>query len=472
MVPSPRGATLLILALGLCAVSCGESQPNPPPDPIVSRWAPAPVVVVVVVDTLARHTLEGWQGEFATSPNLRSFFDDATLLADTLAVRGLTSPAIASILTGVYPRNHGVRRNTGWDPPRLPTLIEKFHDAGYYTMGYAANTCQFIDAGVDDRYCTWSEEMPAIATHAERDRLLLDELLARIDGRPADQPLFVWVHLMNPHKPYTQIEPWYSEFHPEPYEGQLDAEDSDDLELAMVGEVPFDDEDLRYVQAVYMSQVKETDSHFGELVAALQLRDLWDEAVVLFGVDHGESLGVRGDGYLYHGCSPYNDVLAIPFAIRAPGRLPQGLVLEGWVSQVDIGPTLADTAGIGWEGERDGDSLVDDILEGQLAPRVAYFERKETAAGMVSDGFKYFRDTNLGNTSCLPYSVLHPYPGASVALHDLQADPWEFDNLVGTEPMLAEEMQGQLCAWVLESPWLTGEEDTGTLVDHCSELVR
>ena len=459
---------LLVLGLGLGAGACGESEPPQLPDPIVSRWEPTPVVVVVVVDTLARHTLEGWQGDFATSPNLQAFFSDATLLADTMAVRGLTSPAIASILTGSYPRNHGIRRNTGWDPPRLPTLIEKFHDAGYYTMGYAANTCQFIDSGVDDRYCTWSEEMPAIATHTERDRMLLDELLVRIDDRPAEQPLFVWMHLMNPHKPYTLIEPWYSEFHPQPYEGDLDAENSHDLEQVMLGELPFDDEDLQYVQAVYMSQVKETDSLFGEFVVELQQRDLWDEAVVLFGVDHGESLGARGDGYIHHGCSPYNDVMALPFAIRAPGRLPQGLALDGWVSQVDIGPTLADTAGIGWSGDRDGDSLVDDILEGELTPRTVYFERKETAAGIVRDGFKYFRDTNMGNTSCLPYSVFHPYPGAPVALHDLDADPEETDNLIDAEPQLAQDLHDELCAWVLQSPWLISEDATNTLVDHCS----
>jgi len=461
----------LSLATGLVLGACTESEPPPLPDPIVSRWEPAPVVVVVVVDTLARHTLEGWQEEFATSPELRAFFDDATLLADTLATRGLTSPAIASILTGSYPRNHGIRRNTGWDPPRLPTLIEKFHDAGYYTMGYAANTCQFIDNGVDDRFCTWSEEVSGIADHAERDRMLLDELLVRIDDRPADQPLFVWLHLMNPHKPYTLIEPWYSEFHPNAYEGPLDAEDTDDLEQVMLGEIPFDDEDLRYVQAVYMSQVRETDSLFGELVAALQQRDLWDEAVVLFGVDHGESVGVRGDGYLYHGCSPYNDVMALPFALRAPGRLPRGLALTGWVSQVDIGPTLADAAGIGWGGERDGDSLVDEILEGELAPRTTYFERKETAAGVVSDGFKFFRDTNMGNASCLPYSTFNPYPGATLAMHDLQADPEETENLVGTELQLAGELEAELCAWVLQSPWLIGEDGTNTLVEHCEDLL-
>jgi len=468
---TPRPAVLLLVLTAMLA-SCGEDEPVADPDDIVSRWEPAPVVVMVVVDTLARHTLQPWQTEFATSPNLAGFFEESTVLADTLAVRGITSPAIGSILTGAYPRAHGVRKNTGWEHPRLPTLLQKFQDAGYQTMGFAANTCQFIDEGVDERYCTWSEEMFEITDHAERDRMLVEELVARIDARDTEQPLFVWLHLMNPHTPYTLIEPWYSEFHPDPYEGHIDPEDTQDLNDAILGHVPFADADLAHVQAVYMSQVRETDELIGELYEELQQRGLWDDAVVLFGADHGESLGVRGDDYLYHGCSPFNDVLAVAFAIRAPGRLPHGLWLEGWVSQVDIGPTFADVAGIGWTGARDGATVVDEILEGALGERDVFLERGLVTAGVISGGFKYVRDEDAGNTSCPPYSRDHPYPGAHNGLYDLQTDTWEIVNLADDEPALRDDLRVKLCTWILEEPWLGSEDETNRLIDRCADLMR
>ena len=462
------------LALGLVAVSvgCSGDEPDSGPEDIVSRWEPAPVVALVVVDTLARHTLQPWQTDHATSPNLQEFFEDSTVLADTLAVRGITSPAIGSILTGAYPRAHGVRKNSGWDPPRLPTLLQKFQDAGYQTMGFASNTCQFIDEGVDDRYCTWSEEMPEIATLGERDHMLVEELLAQIDARDPAQPLFVWLHLMNPHTPYTLTEPWYSEFHPDPYEGYIDAEDTEDLDQAILGEIPFDDADLAHVRAVYMSQVRETDELLGELFGGLRDRGMWDDAVVMFGADHGESLGRRGDDYLYHGCSPFNDVLAVAFAIRAPGRLPQGAWLDGWVSQVDVGPTLADVAGIGWSGARDGATLVDEILDDRLAERDVFLERGLVTAGVLSGGFKYVRDEDEGNTSCPPYSRDHPYPGARDGLYDVQSDTWELSNVADAEPALRDDMHLTLCTWILEEPWLGTEDETNRLTDRCAELLE
>ena len=346
--------------VALATLGCREPADEPPGD-IISEWDPAPVVVVVAVDTLARHTMEGWQSSFQTHPNISAFFAESTHFRDVLAVRSITSPAVASILTGVYPHRHGVRRNTGWPLPVQPTLMERFDDAGYHVMGFASNTCQFLDRGVDVRGCTWSHENDGVyENHAVRDRELVDEFWDQLDQRPADQPLFVWMHLMNPHTPYTLIEPYYSEFHPDPYEGAIDASADAQLDAAILGQIPFDEADLAHVKAVYMSQVRDTDDLFGEILDGLSGRGLLEDSVVMFAVDHGESLGERSD-YLYHGCSPYNDVLAVTFAIRAVGRLPAGLALHGWVSQVDLGPTLAQVAGLDWSGDREGRSLVDDV---------------------------------------------------------------------------------------------------------------
>jgi arylsulfatase A-like enzyme len=452
----------------LAALGCRETEVDPPDD-IISEWDPAPVVVVVAVDTLARHTMEGWQSSFETHPNISAFFTRSTHFRDVLAVRSLTSPAVASILTGVYPHSHGVRRNTGWAVPVQPTLMERFDDAGYHVMGFASNTCQFLDRGVDVRGCTWSHENEGVYdNHAVRDRELVDEFWGQLDLRPTDQPLFVWIHLMNPHVPYTLIEPYYSEFHPGPYEGDIDASSDSDLDAAILGQIPFDEADLAHVKAVYMSQVRDTDDLFGELLEGIGERGLLEDAVVMFGVDHGESLGQRSD-YLYHGCSPYNDALAVTFAIEAEDRLPGGLALEGWVSQVDMAPTLAEVAGLDWSGDREGRSLVDDVLGGALQDHDVFFERDVETAGIVRGQTKYLRDEDMGNGSCPPYSRHNRYPGELNELYDMAADPDEAVNLAASQPALQTELLTDLCGFVNDGYWYTGMlVDSTRLVDTCA----
>ncbi len=451
--------------------SCREPEEEPPDD-IISEWAPAPVVVLVAVDTLARHTMEGWQSAHATHPNLSAFFAESTHFRDVLAVRGITSPAVASTLTGVYPHSHGVRRNTGWPLPIQPTLMERFDEAGYHVIGAASNTCQFIDRGVDVRVCTWSHENEGVyENHAVRDRELVDQFWVELDQRPADEPLFVWMHLMNPHVPYTLIEPYYSEFHPEEYTGEIDASAGLQLDAAILGQIPFDEEDLAHVRAVYMSQVRDTDDLFGELMAGLADRGLLEDSVVMFGVDHGESLGERSD-YLYHGCSPYNDVLAVTFAVRAPDRLPAGLALDGWVSQVDMGPTLIQTAGLDWSGDREGRSLVDDVLAGAVTEHDLFFERDVETAGIVRGQTKYIRDEDEGNDSCPPYSRHNKYPGELDELYDMAADPEEAVNLAASQPALQAELLADLCAFVNEGYWYAGAlVDTTRLGTTCAQFA-
>ncbi|MFT5681530.1 MAG: arylsulfatase A-like enzyme [Myxococcota bacterium] len=441
-----------------------------------SRFEPAEVVVVVFVDTLARQHMSGWQTQAQTTPVIDDFFDTSVVFENTFTVRGLTSVATASVLTGTYPRTHGVRNNSGWSAPSEPTLIERFEQAGYHTIGLAANACQFIDGVTDTEDCVWSQNVEGIdsvvgITHEERDRLLLSTLSERLDERPKGTPLFVWIHLMNPHEPYTRVESWYSEFHPEPYTGTLDATDGDQLDDAILGELPIEGADLAEIHAVYRSQLRETDAVFEGILSAFDERGLRDEAVIAFGADHGEALGARSN-YLYHGCSLTNEVNVVPFAISAPGRLPVAWHSE-WVSQVDFAPTLADVAGIGWTGQRDGENLVDGVLAGAIEERPLFAEGGGSTAIVLSGGYKYIRDENQGNSNCPPYNLGQPYPGQRDALYDLLTDPGETTDLTDTETVVLSQLRGELCDWVLDGTWTTPETDPNNpLVRTCKNLSR
>ncbi len=53
-----------------------------------------------------------------------------------------------------------------------------------------------------------------------------------LDERPADRPFFLWLHLYDPHEPYTPKEPFRSRYPDRPYDGEVAYTDS------LVGDVP------------------------------------------------------------------------------------------------------------------------------------------------------------------------------------------------------------------------------------------
>lgn len=446
---------MLFLFLSACT--------TPAEDTLVSRWEPADVVVAVVVDTLAWHRLRP-----ETTPNIASFFTERGVwMPKVLATRGLTSVATASLLTGTYPRKHQIRSNEGWSAPPMPTLIERFDAAGYFTIGLAANACQFIES-TDAGACTWAKSYPEVPLTA-RDAWLLDALPGALDQRPADQPLFIWVHLISPHHPYQPVEEHFGTFLPEGNSSTLDTSDTELLESIVLGKADMSDEDLARLRAAYDSRVRYTDDNFKELLDILDSRSLLDEAVVLFGSDHGESLWTNSN-YFFHGCSPYTDVLRVPFGLVAPDRLPAGATVEGWVSQVDIGPTLADAAGIGWTGDRDGVTLIDDILGGRTPDRPVFAERGERTVTVVHGDWSYVLSPDGGYTGCRPYSPTQPYPGQQEALFDLRTDPLSANNIALQNPEQTSTMKKTLCSWLSQETWSRSTQQNGSndLLERCN----
>ena len=482
MQPRPHGATLAPmsppLTMLLALLSCGGGAddtggPKRETRPIDARDDQPDTVVMVIVDTLARRHVQPWQQEWQTTPELAAFFEDAVVLADTQVVRGLTSVSVSSIASGVYPRFHGVRNNREWDSPWNPILTEMFQGAGYTTLGYSANTCQFIDRGVDERFCTWNWEVPdTYETQVARDQALITELSASLQARGADEKLFIWLHLINPHDPFNPEQDWYSQFHPEDYTGELDPEDPLQLDQWILEEHPITEEEQRHLDAVYASQVREMDRQLGELFDTLAEVGRWDDSVVMITADHGEELGAH-HSYFYHGCSAYQQTMQVASAIRAPGRLPAGLWIDTPISSTDLAPTLADLSGIGWEGYRDGETLLAQLQAGAVEERPIYFERALSTAGVVHQGHRYILDLNEGFDECKPFDLTDlAFPGEYEELYDHASDPEEQIDLADSEPELLADMRELTCTWITSDVWYSEDADeTHPMVTTCRQVL-
>ncbi len=438
----------------------------------VHRWDPAPTVVLVTVDSLRADFLgereEGWD----TAPFLRSLFDEGVLLPHVQAARNITGPALTSILTGTYPRDHKIRVNDA-EAPVFPLLSERFQAAGYRTLGFSANLCMLLDSGFDQTGCTFDlpgSEAGWEATRDETNRADLSRAIRKLDP---DEPVFAWLHLNQVHNPYILEQAWYDRFHPEPYGGELDVTSVNDIVDIELGRDDVTEEDLRHLRAVYASEVRAMDERVRAFVSDLQDAGRWDDAIFVFGADHGEEL-VDHFNYFGHGCSPYQPVARLVFSVRAPGRLPAGLTLHGWVSQTDIAPTLVDVASaFDWTGFRAGRSLVDEMLAGEFDEQPAFFERGVETASLAWKGHRLILSGVRGYDQCAPFSQDEAmFPSEPCELYDLEADPWERTNLAEdpAHSALRADLTDRVCDWVEERPWVETDEmmASNTLVQTCA----
>ncbi len=427
-------------------------------------------VVLITTDTTNARMLMGNEDQWVTAPNIWSFFDESTVFRHVLSTRSLTRVALSSLSTGSYPRDHGVRTNGGSCNANTTHLAKRFKDAGYHTLGYSANMCCVMEVGMDERVCADAATVGGLSGLAERDRLLTDRLNYRLKTLIPEERIFVWLHLNQPHDPYHSVDEWYEEFHPHSYEGRLDASSQADAFKVILGTMPFSEEDLVHLEAVYASQLRDMDENIADVFDTLRAVDRYEDALIVFGSDHGEGLAEHYN-YFFHGCSAFNSALNVVYAFRAPGLIPEGQVLDGWTSIVNVAPTITEIVdAFDWSGNLGGHSLLDTMTSGVETERVAYFERGTEAAGVISGDYKYTVAGMQGNSACEPYqSAGSAFPGEFDDLYDLAADPGETENLAEEMPELVEELRTQVCLWINDRDWVGWDDNRNhKLLERCS----
>src|SRR3954467_8881215 len=132
MSRQPSAMTRLLPALGaLMLASCARSARQADLRPI-----PAQNVLLITIDTLRADALGAYGGPAATPALDRLAAEGVRFdFAHAHAVTTLTSHA--SILTGSYPFQHGLRDNTGYRlPPHSRTMAMLLKEAGYETAAF------------------------------------------------------------------------------------------------------------------------------------------------------------------------------------------------------------------------------------------------------------------------------------------------------------------------------------------------
>jgi len=422
-----------------------RSRPAPP---VRSARPRRPNLLVYLIDTLRPDRLGCYGLERPTSPAIDRFAAGAVRWIEARAQAPWTKPAVATLLTGLYPVAHRAQGSWGVLREEVETIAERLAPAGYQSAMFTANSNtshRFGFAQGWDHFELMTEGRGRAIRHLQSFEMTAP-VVEWLDGRDPERPFLLVVHTIDPHDSYTPGERFRHRLAP-----GVDPELGTRERLAELGglDAPEAEARARELLHLYDAEIAQNDESFGELLAALDARGLGDDTAVLLVSDHGEEFLEHG-GWK-HGFTLYEEQLRIPLILRLPDGERAGTVLPGPVEQIDVVPTLLDLAGVGPARELPGRSLLDELEPGLASPRpsFAWLERQGTSLSAVTfEQWKLIRTTGAWEP---------PAGRAPALLFGLGTDPGERDDQALGARLRRLWLGGSLAA--AEARWAAGGDE-------------
>ena len=281
---------------------------------------PRPNVLVITVDALRADRLSSYGYARPTSPNLDRLLTQGVRFTRARVVEPLTTPGLCSMLTSLYPHQHGASRNGLRIRPGLISLPKILLAHGYRTGAFVGNwTLRDKLSGLGGHFEDYEEVLTrqrwrflrSEATAEDLTGLSLQWIRDHLAARPR-QPFLLWVHYVEPHAPYRRHKDFAER-------------------LGFGAQKKVSDQDR------YDTEVAFVDHFIGELLGGLEKLSLSEKTLVVFASDHGESLGEHK--YWGHGRNLYEPSLWIPMGIYWPGHLRSQKVTASALN-LDLAPTV------------------------------------------------------------------------------------------------------------------------------------
>jgi len=448
-----RVCTTFFIVLAL--FSCDERPVTPPK---------GPNVILISVDTLRRDHLPVYGYRHNTAPRLAGFADSAVVFENAIAASTNTTPSHASMLTGLYPDSHGAVFNLYRIKESAVTLAEILKGQGYRCLGFVSGgTLKHKKTDLGRGFDVYDDGKPK-----EGDQVaeVTFEIASRfLERAPKDKPLFLFFHLFDPHYHYRAPAKYAHLFLPEGQKGYKYPLMADLGRIRWKGPKPGEAEE--YVSR-YDGEIAYADHYVGQLLDKLKELGRFDNSLILFTSDHGETLSERR--WMFdHGGRAYDEQIRIPLLVRFPGGKWGNKRLTADAHHTDYLPTILDFLGVTPPEKVEGRSLMKVVRgEKQPSPR-AMISLARPDPGRVDHLPRPVLKKGLIKSVRLPPDKLIIYPakdGPVFELFDLKDDPKELRNLAEQKPDLVSKLQKKINLSLLGS----GEKQE--LSEEDRELLR
>jgi len=390
-----------------------------------------PNILLVMVDTLRADHLSCYGATEVETPHLCSLADEGGSLWQGFAHASWTKPATASLVSSTLPSTHNAMSKPAMLSEDVDLIAEVLQDAGYTTGGIVSNINLAPSFGFDQGYDEYIYLAPDYLAGAEESssKLILYQLARQVVfrlktgvtfgdfyqdstvvneaavawlDRNGDSRFFLFLHYMDPHDPYF----------PHPYDG---------TGIARVSNPDPDADEAAAMQALYRGEIEYLDGHFGELLAELKARGLYDNTLIALVADHGEEFQEHGGWW--HGTTLYDEQIFVPLLIKwAKGRAP--LVDDGGIARIiDVAPTLIARAGAQAPESMQGV----DLAAGPRSPKDLEIYSEEDHEGNVLWSLR------TADQKLIVANPGNPRGLAEREFYDVRSDPGEIRNLAGGE---------------------------------------
>ncbi|MCP3963557.1 MAG: sulfatase-like hydrolase/transferase [bacterium] len=364
-------------------------------------------VLLVTLDTTRVDRLEPYGSEDVSTPTLQRLADQGIVFEHAVAVAPITLVSHTSILTGLYPFEHGVRNNgIQYVPDDVTTLAERLQGEGYRTAAFVSAAVLDRRYGLNQGFEVYDDDLSTGRDRRPRsvaDRpaeAVVDAAAAWLESLEDDERYFLWVHFYDPHAAYSP---------PPPYR---------------------DD----YRERLYDGEIAYADAQLGRLLE--HPRFTTDEPIVTVIADHGESLGEHGEQT--HAILAYDSTLHVPWILRLPQGQPAGMRVPQTVGHVDLMPTVLSLLGLEPEEKISGRDLLP-VLEGRFnadSPTDIPAYYSETYLPFYTYGWSKLRSIRRGGWKMIDA----PTP----ELYYLRKDPRELSNVHERQPGQAHDLARDL----------------------------
>jgi arylsulfatase A-like enzyme/Tfp pilus assembly protein PilF len=307
-----RFTVSVAFAVLAAAGALGAQTPRPQPS------SAHPDVFLITIDTLRADHVHCYGYDKAETHALDRLAHDGVRFTNAFTPSPITNTAHASILTGLYPSDHGVTTFGARLSNTHPTISRLLHDRGYQTAAFIGAVILDSDVaspGLDAGFDTYANFPPAAQAKKSSSRFGRVERRAADVVRMAEQwlathrsgPRFVWLHLYDPHDPY---EP------PEPYA-------------------------TKYKDRLYDGEIAYADHELAGFLSFLDRNGWYDKSLIVAVGDHGEGLGEHGEDT--HGIFLYDSTTHVPLLVKLPGSHSSSVITQQ-ARTIDIAPTIAEAA--------------------------------------------------------------------------------------------------------------------------------
>jgi arylsulfatase A-like enzyme/Flp pilus assembly protein TadD len=366
--------------------------------------ASAPVsgpIIVISVDTLRADHLPAYGYTKVKTPAIDALAADGTVFERAYSHAPQTLPAHAALLSGRLPFETGVRDNVGFTVrPEERLLPQMLRERGFTTGGVVSAYVLRKETGIGQGFDFFDGDMPPSSPElsigqVQRDGGESEQIAERWLDSIGTSRAFLFLHLYEPHKPYTPPERFAA-------------------------------------YAPYDGEIAYTDEIVGRLVRYLKTHQLYDRSTIVLLSDHGEGLGDHGEQE--HGLFVYDEAIHVPLIIKQESNVGSGRRISDLVQHIDLVPTILDLVKAPGVTNLRGRSLKP-MLEGtgRLPPATIYSEALyaryhfgwSELTALTDERFRYIK-------------------APREELYDLPHDPHERTNLAEERPQPRQALRAAL----------------------------